>query len=376
MNKDKFPKFNLSSNASFRSSNFDDFIIIPVVVHVIYDGQHENLSDERVRSQIQVLNEDFGHYGKYNNDDRGKDTKIRFCLAKKDPDGNPTTGINHIKSELTELDSENEMLTKNLSRWDQKRFLNIWVVKSIDALENVQGYSYVPDDSGGPLFEGDGIVITFQFFGKKSDNPYGYNIGRTTTHEVGHYLNLIHPWGGDETGEGGCDDDDGIEDTPVCSLQFYSDYPLCEHPVQCDNTRLIEDFMDYSTDGCMKLFTADQGKAMINAIKKYRPILVSYENIVERGCVNFFDSLNNNTIVDVYPVPARTILNFETHSMDPYTLSFYIYDITGKLVLTKNIEGVTKGVISFNIAELLPGIYILKGSFADYKIEEKIIKTG
>ncbi len=377
LNKDKFPKQN---NTHFRAGTpvyKDEYYVVPVVVHIIHDDGPENISDARVVSQINVLNEDFGHYGSFNHDDRGEDIKIRFCLASLDPDGNPTTGIVRVKSSYTNLESDKEMLTKDLSRWDAKRYLNIWVVRSIDGESDIQGYSYTPANAGGPSFDADGIVITYKFFGKISNDPIGYKLGRTTTHEVGHYFDLIHPWGGDDSGQGGCSDDDGIEDTPNCSLAYDNAiYPHCTHPVQCNNVRMIENFMDYSTDGCMKLFTPGQGDKMKAAIVKYRPILVSYANVVERGCTSFYDSLNNNTHVRLYPNPVVSDLYVETHSNDPYSLELTIWDMYGRIVIHRNFTGITKGILPVSLDDLRPGFYILKGSYADGTFEEKFFKSG
>lgn len=377
-NADKFPKFDPQKLRASATNFKDEFAIIPVVVHIIHNNGPENISDERIRSQVEALNEDFGHYGIYNNDDRGEDTKIRFCLATKDPDGNPTNGIVRVASPYTDLDSDKEMLTKNLSRWDPHLYLNIWVVKSIDGSENIQGYSYVPRTSGGPSFNADGVVITYKFFGKIGTSPYGYNLGRTTTHEVGHYLDLIHPWGGDDfySGQGGCNDDDGIGDTPNCDSVYFSIYPQCNNPRQCNHFRMIENFMDYSTDGCMSLFTPGQGDKMRATLKTYRSKLISYNNIVERGCVEYYDSLNNNTTVDVYPNPiplSDPNLYFTTHSKEKHDLTIYLYDFSGNFLFSHVYKGVDKKEIILNLKGIRPGMYFLIGYYADRSFQHKII---
>jgi len=219
--KDKFPSVNYRSQIS-DSVDFGNYYIIPVVVHVIHKGGVENISDELIKSQIDVLNEDFGHYGSYDKDPRGVDTRIRFCLAKTDPYGNKTTGINRIYSEYTDLVPDSEMLTKELSLWNPKKYLNFWIVKSIDGSSTIQAYSYMPRNSGGPAYPGDGIVVLYKYFGRGGNFVPFYNLGRTATHESGHYFDLLHTWGRDDPGYGGCDDDDGIDDTPVCYLEYFS----------------------------------------------------------------------------------------------------------------------------------------------------------
>jgi hypothetical protein len=351
----------------------DDFLIVPCVVHIIHDGGVENISDDMVISQIEVLNEDFGHFGPYNQDDRGEDAKIRFCLATRDPDGAASSGIVRVQSSQTNMDSENEMAMKDLSYWDPQHYLNVWIVKTIDNNSQFIGYSYQPSLSGGPLFNGDGVVIKYNYFGRTG---IGFNnLGRTCTHEFGHYFDLMHPWGGDSPGEGDCQDDDGIFDTPNCSLDYYS-HPInaCPHPTQCGNIRLIEDFMDYSYDECMKLFTPGQIKHMRGAISLYRSELVSYQNLVNTGCVNLYDSLNSNSRVDIRTNPTQHHIIFVTHySKGLSDLVFSIYDIRGHLMREGVFYDIGKTDVSYDLLGLRPGIYLLKGHFAGESFHHKVL---
>lgn len=376
INKSRFP--GPAPQRSLTSSSDINYYFIPVVVHVIHNGGVENISDAQVISQIERLNMDFGHYGSYNSDTRGVDTRIRFCLASTDPQGNGTTGIEHIQSEYTDLKSDDEMLTKNLSRWDQKRYLNIWVVKSIDGDEQTQGYSYLPRYSQGPIFEGDGIVITYKYFGKITNRPTYYNLGRTTTHEAGHYFNLLHPWGGDnfDGGEGGCNDDDGIDDTPTCSEDYYAISPDCNHPEQCGNTRMIEDFMDYSTDRCMSVYTEGQAEVMRKSILKYRQLMVSYDNIVKTGCLSMYDSLNCDKKVDMYPNPLpinSKSLSFWVPCKEADTLQLFIYDFYGRFVLQKTFDEVKEQEIKLDLWALRPGMYYVIGYYNGTMFQRKLV---
>jgi len=380
MSKINADKFNPQPPDVFRSLEAieeDDYFIIPVVIHVIHNNGPENINDELLRSQIDVLNEDFGHYGINNIDARGEDTRIRFCLAKRDPDGVPTTGIVRIQSTFTDLKTGDEMSTKDLSHWNPKRYLNIWVVRSIDGSSNVQGYAYMPRNSGGPLFEADGIVMTYKFFGRGGGFDLRYNLGRTCSHETGHYFDLLHTWGSDdfEAGEGDCEDDDGIYDTPNCSLDYYSDPAThCFHPWQCNNTRMVENFLDYSLDACMKLFTTDQGDKMRNTIRQYRSQLVSYENLQQCGCLDLYDSLNSNTRVDIYPVPASDYLYIETHyTKGTSTLEFHIFDMYGRYISGEVFNTVSKMTKEYAIHYLRPGIYYMTGSFAGEVFRKKFL---
>jgi hypothetical protein len=277
---------------------------IPVVFHVIYEGAQENLPDSVLYSQIEVLNEDFGRYrGGSNSSPLSADASIRFCLATIDPDGNPTTGITRTQSPYAMLVDSNELATKSLSDWDHKRYLNIWTVKCINECsgggKSILGYTYLPKDLQNMHNSAvlDGVVLNYQYVGRNNKYTYRdqfgvahYDLGHTCTHEVGHYLNLLHTWGGDDfaNGEGGCDDDDGVDDTPDCYHDYYAKYyaakDSCDQPYQCGFYRLTEDYMDYSEDHCLRIFTKGQIARMRSAIQQYRSALVTYENLISVGC--------------------------------------------------------------------------------------------
>jgi hypothetical protein len=382
--QEKFPKQPVSAIASDSEMN-STYFIIPVVVHVIHLGGVENISDDLIKSQIDVLNEDYGHYGPANTDKRGADTKIRFCLAKKDPWGNPTTGINRIYSQYSNLVGDSELFTKELSTWNPKKYMNFWIVKSINGSATIQAYSYLPSTSGGPAYAGDGVVVTYKYFGKGGNFSTYYNLGKTSTHESGHYFDLLHTWGRDGAGYGDCNDDDGIEDTPDCSLEYYSSpVTKCFHPVQCGYVRMIENYLDYSTDGCMTLFTSGQANKMISAIQQFRRELVSRQNLSDCGCSNLYDSLNNFIDIQLYPTIVyndKIFLHIKNNYKLP--LTFNIFDMYGRVVYTQKISGGYRNVgnetkeidlINEN-GHLRPGVYILQGTYAGSFQRKFIIAT-
>jgi hypothetical protein len=343
------------------------YFIIPVVIHIIHNGGVENIPDYLVQRQIDVLNEDYGHYGRgYNSFPFGGDSKIRYCLATIDPNGNPSSGIEHIQSPFTDLTTDNEMLTKNLSNWDHNRYLNIWVVRSIDASKQEQGYAYLASDvarMSNP--DADGIVVTYRFFGRFSPYAIGnYKYGRTVTHESGHYLNLMHTWGGDGAGEGGCNDDDGVDDTPDCSNPYYSSYKghiadSCDDPVQCGYVRLIQDYMDYSEDACMDVFTLGQIYRMRQAILKYRFGLTTYQNAIATGCQVMYLQYNIFTedAFDISPNPSTGMLNLYPHFTGVETGEVYIYDAEGRLMRHITVTGMYTAKVSIDLNWAANGIY-------------------
>jgi len=366
-------KQGLNNHPQFKTNNpandIGQYFIIPVVVHIIHNGGPENLPDNLVQTQIDVMNEDFGHYGRgYNTFPMGAVANIRFCLATIDPNGNPTTGIEHIKSEYTDLNSDNEMVTKSLGDWDHVRYLNIWVVKSIDGKSTEAGYAYLASDiSSLPDPGADGIIVTYQFFGR--NNPYSpaaYKFGRAVTHEAGHYFNLLHTWGGDGPGEGGCNDDDGVDDTPDCDGPYYSTFhagikDTCDDPVQCGYLRLVADYMDYSEDRCMDIFTQGQINRMRDAILQYRFSLVTYQNAIATGIQSTYLKYNVATddAFDISPNPGAGTLNLYPNFAQNETGDLYVYDAMGRLVKHLTLNNMKTEKISIDMVWAANGLYNL-----------------
>jgi hypothetical protein len=254
-------------------------LVIPIVFHVIHNTfsgavggpGNKNISDEQLLSQIDVLNQDFSRQ----NADTSQtpllykpiagNANIRFCLATSDPTGNPTNGINRIYNAKSFWQDYEEVTMKALSYWPNDQYLNIWVADVRLNGSLLLGYAQFPDQSGIsglPSFdqsdETDGVVVNYTCIGTTGPNLNpDFNLGRTLTHEVGHWLGLRHTWG-----DGGCSEDDDMADTPNCSDEFYASQPSCNSTIQCGNRRMIENFLDYSDDYCMNLFTQDQIERM------------------------------------------------------------------------------------------------------------------
>jgi hypothetical protein len=293
------------------SENIQSVLKIPVVVHVMHApgeayGVQSNITDEQILSQIEVLNEDFrriiGSRG-FNNSPVGADTELEFCLATRDPAGQPSTGIVRVPySGSTNFQLSQDLAMKNLSRWNTSRYLNIWIVKSIQS--GILGYAYLPDDlAGDPQRTSiDGLVIGARYFGSREKQPPGqtfnldntFGLGRTATHEIGHYLNLLHTWG-----DGGCEVDDGVGDTPLCSGQYFGCPPNPARPTQCGFSRMVENYMDYSDDACFNIFTQGQKNRMRAAMQFYsfRASLANQLNLVATGCADTGNPLFADTLI-------------------------------------------------------------------------------
>ena len=253
----------------------NEVITIPVVVHIVHNGeavgQGRNLSLARINAQLETLNEDFrrkpGTPG-FNNDPRGADIEIEFCAARLDPQGRtmPEPGVNRINGLRTNWSRNDiENVLKPSSIWDPDRYFNIWVVDFASTDANLLGYAQFPSLSTLPGIPAnsprntDGVVVRFQSFGNVLKGNFAnmqapYNRGRTLTHEVGHWLGLRHIWGDAACGNDFCDD------TPT---QASESRGCQEGRVSCGgNVNMVQNYMDYSDDACMNIFTRDQKTRM------------------------------------------------------------------------------------------------------------------
>jgi len=322
----------------------DEIYRIPVVIHVIHNGEQEgdgsNISDAQILSQIAVLNED---YRRLNADTINTpeifkpvatDSYIEFKLAERDPNGEDTDGIVRVqgtKSEWVATNSSDNQELKSLSFWPPEDYLNIWVTTLAN---DYLGYAQYPITSlpgSIPPFdrETDGVVIHYRAFGSRDYGAFNlysnYRYGRTTTHEVGHYLGLRHIWG-DVVGCGGTD---YCDDTP----DAYESYNSCTNidPVSCDSEDMYQNFLDYSYDRCMNIFTQDQTLRMRTVLENsprrfsllsspgLKPeedqnLLVIREIIspVNIECERIFEpivSVQNNGLNDIYSYTVSIFLD-------------------------------------------------------------------
>jgi Pregnancy-associated plasma protein-A len=236
-------------------------ITIPVVVHVVYGDSRGNISDAQVKSQIDVLNEDFGA----RNADRKKvppaflpaigNPNIQFTLATTDPAGRPTDGITRTRTTRKAFSANDDVKsarTGGENPWSSSKYLNIWVC---DLVGGLLGLSQFP---GGPA-SSDGVVINNVAFGTMGTAQAPFNRGRTTTNQVAKYLNLKNLWG-DTTD---CSGDDGIADTPI---QQSPNFGTPTFPrVSCNNGPngdMFMNFLDYVDDDAMYMFTKGQVSRM------------------------------------------------------------------------------------------------------------------
>jgi hypothetical protein len=253
---------------------------VPVVVHIIHKnepvGTGTNLSVEQIQSQLDVLNRDFNR----TNPDASQtpsefqsvagQIEIEFVLAKQDPDGNVSDGIVRVRGAKSTWTISDEETLKATSYWPAENYLNIWVA---DLSSSLLGYAQFPvsDLSGMESAVNnritDGVVIDYTVFGCEDFGAFNLNSdfrkGRTTTHEVGHFFGLRHIWGDDN---GACSGSgDYVADTPD---QGNNTSGCLTHPqTSCSAHKMFQNYMDYTNDDCMNLFTQGQVSRMITVLE-------------------------------------------------------------------------------------------------------------
>lgn len=266
----------LIANAQANKSQNGGIITIPVVVHVIHSGQAlgtaPNITDTQVQSQITVMNNDYrklaGTPGA-NTSPVGADTMIQFALAKVDPKGNPTNGIDRVNlCQTSWATAAIDTYVKPTTIWDPTKYMNMWSVNFSDA--ELLGYAQFPSNStlpglntNGGYADTDGVVANYATFGSSTYNDgtfllsAPYDRGRTMTHEVGHFLGLRHIWGDLNCGT------DYVADTPTHRT---SNGGCPTHPKanSCGTPdEMFENYMDYTYDTCMNIFTINQKDRMV-----------------------------------------------------------------------------------------------------------------
>jgi hypothetical protein len=242
-----------------------DVRLIPIVVHIIHNGQPEgvgtNVPESQILEQIRILNEDFRRL----NEDAANtpseflpvaaDSNIEFVLAKQDPNGLPTDGVVRIQGPKNNYNPDTDAtLIGQLSQWNPEEYLNLYVVPLINPFIGYASFpiSDLPGLNSPPTSSiTDGVTVDYRYFGI-GGSAVSASQGRTATHEVGHYFGLRHIWG-----DGGCGVDDFVSDTPEQDASNNSCSPNLTRQ-SCGSNDMIQNYMDYTPDACMNLFTQGQ----------------------------------------------------------------------------------------------------------------------
>jgi hypothetical protein len=357
------PNSEISGQAAYISA--PDVIIIPVVVHVVYNNADQNISNEQIKSQLNVLNQDFR---KKNKDaayipaafrDFAADARIEFRLATSDPSGLPTAGIIRTSTAVAGFGMDDKIkssLTGGADGWNRDEYLNLWIG---NLSGGTMGYASVP----GSAPEKDGVVISYSVFGTTSNVRAPFNKGRTTVHEVGHWLGLRHIWGDTDCG------DDKIDDTPPQAGPTRG----CPSGVIATCTsgaagNMYMNFMDFTNDECTNMFTLGQASKIreLFALGGSRAALL--KSLKAEGAVVDEEVVAASPKIKLYPNPASSKLNVQLNNTT--TGDIIIYNNVGQIA--KRFP-VTKSSMDLNISSLKAGMYFLsiggKGSYKFIKGE-------
>jgi hypothetical protein len=257
---------------------------IPVVVHVVWNTAAQNIPDSRIHDQIAVLNADFRRI----NADAGSvpmafggvaaDTRIEFALAVRDPNCNATSGITRTNTTVTGFPKANKQNVKSAATggadpWPRDRYLNIWVANLTGGL---LGFASFPGEPANL----DGVVIRTSAFGTNGATA-PFNLGRTATHEVGHWLNLLHIWGDDQLEPDTCSFSDECADTPNQAVARTGSPPFPS--ASCGNGPngdMFMNYMDYVDDVAMFMFTRDQASRMHASLSVARAAILASDGLV------------------------------------------------------------------------------------------------
>jgi len=336
----------------------ENVVRLPVVVHVVWRTQEQNISDEQIRSQIAILNRDFRKM----NPDAGTtptpfaalvaDVGIEFCLAAKDPAGMATTGITRTKTTVTDIGDKDRWfstLRGGKDPWNTKKYINIWVCEAGDDLF---GFAFLPGTADPP--EADGLVISSQYFGSTgtalASRPN--HKGRTTTHEMGHYFNLDHLWGPDDST---CDEGDNVADTPPQYEATYEcpGFPLRDRCTPGGSGILFFNYMDYTDDECMYMFTLGQKQRMLAALNGPRSNLLGQSNCSLSTSVS---SQAEAQAPQIFPNPASGWIRVLTQEGESRPVKLELYDYHGR----KLQEKVSHGECNFDVSGCAPGVYWIR----------------
>lgn len=328
---------------------------LPVVVHVVMD-QPERMNYARVIQQIDVLNRDFAKKGdniyKLNEEfvSIAADTDIRFCLASVDPDGNPTQGITYTQTNTHNIALARDMNGRYVvhydqlggkTGWDPERYINIWIAEFGNG---ILGYGSLPGTS--PYPEEIGVVMDPHYFGSFGASPYYFDRGHSLTHEMGHFLGLLHIWGDDD----GCEVSDGVEDTPNAA-GFYVGCPSGTQ-TSCGVSNMYQNFMDLTDDRCLAAFTYGQAMHMQAAIDLFYPDLPMIG-----PCTNSVEDLDEwwQNLDWAYDPSSKEYILFTPQAFTG-EMKIEIFSSDGKQIATDIINGHHSYLINLNG---IPGVYFI-----------------
>lgn len=343
-------------------------VYIPIVVHIVLPNP-DVVTDQQILNQIASLNLDY----RAANTDISKvpsvwqpligNSEIQFCLAQRTPDGDPTSGITRTVTTQASFSISGaapevkHSSTGGIESWDNTRYLNVWICNLQD---NYLGVATPP----GNIFpaDEDGVVVHYRAFGNIGSAQAPFNLGRTLTHEIGHYFALKHVWGDNN---GTCTSDDGVDDTPQQSNHTYGCPSFPQMDLCSPNFPgiMFMNYMDYVNDACMYLFTNGQVDRMRNALDANRLSLLS-----SNGCTPVILRNRDASITEVQQPqgylcdPSQApVVTLKNRGLDPLTSVIIRYSINNGAPVDFNWTGNLASLQQTTVT--LPVLQAGEGSF-------------
>lgn len=356
----------------FKASRAITFV--PVVVHIVYKTTAQNLSDAYITAQLDQLNKCYARQNSDTNKLRAifkpyaGATNIRFVLNQTIRVATTQAGFSMSTDGWGNLlaDAVKHTSTGGSDAVTPDSKLNIWVCDLTNTGSGeVLGYAYPPaglpnwgGGGGAPSQGDDGVVIDYKAFGGNNQKPLYFSsygcIGKACVHEVGHYLGLRHTWGDDGGacyGQSGYEDD-GISDTPVeGDANFGCDTTTLNSCVTAnDKPDMIENYMDYSWESCMTLFTKEQVTFMQNVLTNIRTGVHAPTGVTD---------VEGEETIQLFPNPATSSLYLNLTGMDYNTVTLRLVDPTGRTVLTKQVQKSNTLIDVTDVSTMAKGMYHL-----------------
>ena len=364
---------------------YDTIFHIPVVFHILFSNNNENVHDSLILSQLEVLNRDFNRLNPDTTRTRNifkpivGSARIQFEFATTDPQGNATNGILRKATTVTQWGSFNGQLNDNMkfaasggsNAWDPARYLNVWVCDmSYNNIDGILGYAYPPVNHpswSSSLWVADnkqGVVIHYKVVGRNNPRATGAlansNKGRCAVHEVGHYLGLRHIWGDGSN----CFATDFIDDTPKQASR--SNFNCSFTANTCmdspkDFPDMVENYMDYSSETCQNSFTKEQVLVMRNSILNFRKTISIRTDIITNARI--FDTTYYDKII-VYTNPnSRNIIVELPNDFAKNKVEISLYNAIGQKVGNTTPLSLNETHIPTN--NFSPGVYVAVLSSTD-----------
>jgi hypothetical protein len=364
--------------ASETAIGYREVTTIEVVVHVVWNEMEEMISEEQVLSQIEVLNEDFRAlnnpfaivtYQPFQH--LVADMELEFRLATVDPSGNPTNGINYVQTDIEDIASKYSAGQRRICHddlggadaWCYHNYLNIWVGAFGGGV--LGEASFPGQEVAYP--EEDGIRISYKAFGRTSNLEEPYHLGRTLTHEMGHFFNLFHPWGQSDAEPPNldCSDDDGIADTPKQAFNYRN---TCFQFLQqsCGTPDMHFNFMNYTDDACMAMFTLGQEEVVFATLINARSGLLNGSS-----CNVGVDEALGSHDISFFPNPVANFLKIDIKDRVGGEFFYWISDSFGKIVHEKN--RLRTGINQITLGNLKNGFYLVTVTDNESFVTEKIV---